>query len=84
MLGGFLFLIVQLERRPKRRRRVVEALAALMAGCYAAVLLLAPAREFFALARPTATVAALGVGGVLLAWTLAAMALRLSGGVADR
>ena len=79
MLAGMLFLIVQLELRPARRRHFVEALALLMAAGYLLVLFVAPARDFFALARPDAYIAALAAAGIALAWSLTAAALRLSG-----
>lgn len=75
LLAGMLFLIVLLERRPARRRRAVEILALVMAGCFTAVLLTPPARHFFALAAPDAELLAVAALGTLAAWGLAAAAL---------
>jgi magnesium-transporting ATPase (P-type) len=82
MLGGMLFLIVQLEGHTAGRTRLVEGLVVLMAASYVVVLLVPFTREFFALARPDALVAAISAGGVLAACGLAYAALRMSG--ADR
>jgi|SRR5829696_1697013 len=71
LLAGMLFLLVALERRPARRRRAVEMLAAVMVAGYAGVLLVPPVRAFFALAAPTAELLALAAGGSAVAWTLA-------------
>jgi cation-transporting P-type ATPase E len=76
MLGGMLWLIVELERGPAAPGRAVAALALLMAAGYVAVLLVPAARTFFALARPDAQAAAMAAGGVLLAWALTSAALR--------
>ena len=84
MLGGMLFLVVALERRPRRRRRAVELLAAVMAAGYVAVLALPATREFFALAAPTPEIVAASLAGVALAWLLAAAALRSWGSQSGR
>ena len=68
LLCGMLALVVMLERRPARRRRLVEGLAAAMLGGYVAVLLTPFTRDFFALVTPTAAVtAAAAVGSMLTA-----------------
>ena len=78
LLAGMLFLIIQLERRPARRRHIVELLAVVMCAGYAVVLLTPFAREFFALASPTADLAAVAAVGSLAACLLAAAGLRLT------
>jgi magnesium-transporting ATPase (P-type) len=79
MLGGLLFLIVALERGSAGHRRAATGLALLMAAGYIVVLLWPFARDFFALAAPTAEIALLSAAGVLLSWTLTWGALRTAG-----
>jgi magnesium-transporting ATPase (P-type) len=84
MLGGLLFLIVELERNPLQRRHIAEGLAALMAAGYLVVLFVPFTREFFELARPDAAIAGIASAGLLLSWALSDVALRLARGVATR
>ena len=70
LLCGMLAIVVMLERRPARRRRLVEGLALVMVIGYVAVLLAAPAREFFALVAPTPAVVAAAAGGSFLTGAL--------------
>jgi hypothetical protein len=56
----------------------VELLAAVMAGCYVLVLLIPPARDFFALAAPDPQLVAISAAGVAAAWMLTAAGLRLT------
>ena len=70
LLCGMLSLVVMLERRPARRRRLVEGLALVMVIGYVLVLLAPPAREFFALVAPTPGVIAAAAGGSLLTGAL--------------
>jgi P-type E1-E2 ATPase len=78
MLGGLLFILVELEARPTRRRHLVELLAAVMAAGYVIVLLIGPAREFFALAAPEPQLVAISAAGLAAAWALTAAGLRLT------
>ena len=66
LLCGMLALVVMLERRPARHRRLVEGLAAVMLGGYVGVLLTPFARDFFALVTPTAAVMAAAAAGSAL------------------
>ena len=84
LLGGMLFLVVELERRPARRRRLAQVLAAFMAACYLAALTIGPVREFFALVAPSVPVLAVSAAGVAVAWTLAGAGLRVTGARAGR
>lgn len=78
MLGGLLFIVVELERASARRHHLVELLAVTMAACYATALLIGPVRDFFSLAAPDFELVALSAAGLGTAAALTALGLRLT------
>jgi len=63
-----LYLVIVLERasRGVRGRIAVEAMCAVLAGAYVAVLLLPQTRDFFDLAAPTVAIVATAIGGAAI------------------
>ena len=83
-----LAVVLALEAEPGRRRTLVGGLCALMLLCFAGLLALPAARDFFALAVPTgemwlAWAAGTGLGLALMAVGLRAAA-RVSPAAPDR
>lgn len=70
-----LYLIVVLEAVGFRRRTIVSIAVAALGGVYVIALATPPARDFFALAAPNASIVAVAAGGTLLSL----FALALSG-----
>jgi P-type E1-E2 ATPase len=84
LLVGMLQLVVEIERHPLRRRRMVQLLVLVMAAGYAAVLATPALRDFFALAVPGPRVLAAAAAGCGLTALVLSQARRLWEGDEDR